>query len=96
MSGGYTYGTPWQWLPCPMCAKWWVCPDGNPRPQNLAGRPLYGYDWPLPFVQGHYQGSSPISPRRRWPGRSATVWISNTADEAQAPGTAILMAAHNP
>ena len=49
-----------------------------PASKIWLGVPLYGYDWPLPFVQGRTKAQS-ISPRRRWPGRSATVWISNTA-----------------
>ena len=43
-----------------------------------------------PFVQGRTKAQS-ISPRRRWPGRSATGGYQYSG-QAQAPGTAILMA----
>ena len=61
-----------------------------PASKIWLGVPLYGYDWPLPFVQGRTKAQS-ISPQEAV-ARAATVWISNTASRPRPPGTAILMA----
>ena len=76
---GYTYGPPMAVAPLPNVRQVVeYALTEIPSSKIWLGVPLYGYDWPLPFVQGRTK-LSPFPPRRRWPGRSATVWISNTA-----------------
>lgn len=62
-----------------------------PASKIWLGVPLYGYDWPLPFVQGRTKAQS-ISPQEAVARAVRYVWISNTASRPRPPGTAILMA----
>ena len=62
-----------------------------PASKIWLGVPLYGYDWPLPFVQGTYQGS--VHFPQEAVARAVRYGVDiQYSEQAQAPGTAILMA----
>ncbi|MBE7005267.1 MAG: LysM peptidoglycan-binding domain-containing protein [Ruminococcaceae bacterium] len=60
---GYTYGPPMAVAPLPQVrAVLDYAVSVIPRDKILLGVPLYGYDWPLPYVRGETRADS-ISPR---------------------------------
>ena len=89
---GYTYGPPMAVAPLPNVRQVVEYALTESRP------PKSGWASPSTATTGRsplcrdVPRLSPFPPRRRWPGRSATVWISNTASRPRPPGTAILMA----
>ena len=60
---GYTYGPPMAVAPLPQVrAVLDYAVSVVPRDKLLLGVPLYGYDWPLPYVRGETRAES-LSPR---------------------------------